>query len=188
MLRQALSDTPVVILVGARQCGKPKLVTVLDPERPLFSLDKGGLRDAVTADADQFIQGLPDRVTIDEVQRVPDLLTAIKNSVDKDRKPGRFLLTGSANLLMLPTVTESLAGRMEIARLDTLTEAEKQGSAGRFIKRFLAGLSTAIEPSRVTGTDDTWRTYVIDGEYPEPQTRTTTRARQLHRQYLRGLL
>lgn len=188
MLQQALNDTPVVILLGARQCGKTTLASVLDPQRPLFSLDEGALRDAASADPDQFIHGLPGRVTIDEVQRVPELLTAIKHSVDKDRRPGRFLLTGSANLLLLPKVTESLAGRMEIARLDTLTEAEKQGSAGQFLSKFLAGLTAAIEPGRVNCNDDLWRAHVTDGGYPEPQTRTATRARQWHRQYLRGLL
>ena len=188
VLNQALNDTPVVILLGPRQSGKTTLATMHDPERPLFTLDETALRTAAQADPDRFVQGLPDRVTIDEVQRVPSLLTAIKLSVDRDRRPGRFLLTGSANLLMLPKVTESLAGRMEIARLETLTEAEKCSAPGQFLNEFLVGFSPSIHATRHPLGMDDWPARIIAGGYPEPQIRTPPRARQWHRQYLRGLL
>ena len=87
----------------------------------------------------RFVAALPRRVTLDEIQRVPQLLPAIKRSVDQDREPGRFLLTGSANLLLLPKVTESLAGRMAIADLQPLTEAEKEGRPGQFLRLLLDG-------------------------------------------------
>ncbi len=75
---------------------------------------------------------LPAQVTIDEIQRAPGLLLAIKKSVDEDRKPGRFILTGSANILLLPLVADSLAGFMEIIRLHPLTESEKTRASGGY--------------------------------------------------------
>ncbi len=78
-------------------------------------------------------------MTLDEVQRVPELFRAIKLSVDRDRRPGRFLLTGSADLLLLPRLNESLAGRIEILSLHPLTEAEKNRAPGAFLAALLAG-------------------------------------------------
>ena len=117
VVQEALSDTPVVCLLGPRQSGKTTLARQLAPDRAFVSLDEHNYYQTAMADPAGFIAGLPDEVTLDEVQRVPELLPAIKRAVDRDRRPGRFLLTGSAHLLLLPTVTESLAGRMEIAQL-----------------------------------------------------------------------
>lgn len=125
VLRDALADTPVVCLAGPRQSGKSTLVRAMMPKRPYFSLDHAPFLSASKADPAGFVAALPGEVTIDEIQRAPELLPAIKLSVDQDRRPGRFMLTGSANLLLLPAVTESLAGRMEVARLPPLSEAEK---------------------------------------------------------------
>ena len=125
-------------------------------------------------------------MTIDEVQRAPELLSAIKRSVDEDRRAGRFLLTGSANLLLLPKVSESLAGRMEIAHLQPLTESEKAGRPGRFLAELLEG---RLGPDiRTDVARDPWAERVIQGGYPEPLARTPPRARQWYRQYVRGLL
>lgn len=127
-------------------------------------------------------------VTLDEVQRVPELLLAIKRSVDADRRPGRFLLTGSANLLQLPRLADSLAGRMECLYLHPLTEAEKSRGDGDFLRRWLAGeLVTSFVgeepfgPSSLPGR-------IVAGGYPEPARRTSIRARQWHRQYLTALI
>jgi len=109
VLRNALADTPVVCLTGPRQSGKTTLVRAMMPERPFYSLDHAPYLSAARADPAGFVAALPAEVTIDEVQRAPELLPAIKLSVDRDRRPGRFVLTGSANLLLLPAVTESLA-------------------------------------------------------------------------------
>ena len=110
----ALTDTPVVMLIGPRQCGKTTLVRqFVDEEREYVTLDDDTVLEAARNDPAGFVRGF-DLVTIDEVQRAPELLRAIKRSVDNDRRPGRFLLTGSANILTLPQVSESLAGRMEI--------------------------------------------------------------------------
>src|SRR5216683_5164575 len=91
----ALTDTPVVMLIGPRQCGKTTLVRRFDNEtREYVTLDDDTVLDAARSDPAGFVRGF-DRVTIDEVQRAPELLRAIKRSVDSDRRPGRFLLTGS---------------------------------------------------------------------------------------------
>ena len=118
------------------------------------------------------------------MQRVPALLPAIKRSVDEDRRPGRFLLTGSANLLLLPKVTESLAGRMEIIRLQPLTEAEKMRQPGRFLNTLLEG---AFSPGTQT-TGPTLAERLIAGGYPEPLTRSPGLARQWRRQYLHTII
>lgn len=140
-LTEALSDSPVVCLLGPRQSGKSALARRLDPARPYFTFDDAALLGAAASDPAGFLAGLPPVVTLDEIQRVPALLPAIKMSVDRDRRGGRFLLTGSANLLLLPTVSESLAGRMEVVRLHPLTEAEKERQPGRFLVHLLAGRS-----------------------------------------------
>ena len=111
-VQAALADTPIVCLLGPRQSGKTTLVKQLTAEREFISLDEQPSYRTARKDPAGFINGLPDQVTIDEVQRVPELLPAIKLAADRNRHPGHFLLTGSANLLFLPTVTESLAGRM----------------------------------------------------------------------------
>src|SRR5207249_9877932 len=95
-------------------------------KRAFFTLDDETVLEGARQDPTGFMRGL-DHTTIDEVQRAPDLLRAIKRSVDQDRRPGRFLITGSANLLTLPTVSESLAGRMEVVTLLPLSRAEIRG-------------------------------------------------------------
>ena len=115
-IREAMADTPVVFLNGARQTGKTTLVHSI--VHALGGATYVTLDDAaVTHDPTGFIGRLDGPVVLDEVQKAPDLFPAIKVSVDRDRRPGRFLLTGSADVMMLPTVSESLAGRMEILTL-----------------------------------------------------------------------
>ena len=150
-VQTALADTPVVCIAGARQSGKTTLVRGLEPDRPFYTLDEGRYHHTAQLDPDGFIAGLPEFVTIDEVQRVPDLLRAIKLSVDRNRRPGRFLLTGSANILTVPTVSESLAGRMEIVVLHPLTEAEKERRPGKFLATLLAGDLGARNQRLVSG-------------------------------------
>src|SRR5687768_521047 len=96
-LDHALADTPVVALLGPRQSGKTTLVRALAPQRPFYSLDDDQSLATARSDPGGFILALPGVVTIDEVQRAPELFRAIKLAVDRDRRPGRFLLTGSAH-------------------------------------------------------------------------------------------
>ncbi|MDE2753806.1 MAG: ATP-binding protein [Gemmatimonadota bacterium] len=189
VLHDALADTPVVCLTGPRQSGKSTLVRAMMPERPYFSLDHGPYLSAAKADPVGFVAALPREVTIDEIQRAPELLPAIKLSVDVDRRPGRFVLTGSANLLLLPTVTESLAGRMETARLMPLSEAEKERRPGLFLADLLAD---AVTPAlraggRLPDPNDLARRLEAGG-YPEPLVRSPVRARQWHRQYVQSIV
>jgi len=188
-LREAMLDTPVVCLLGPRQCGKTTLAMTLEPDRAYFTLDEDGYYRTATEDPDGFVARLPEKVILDEVQRVPSLLTAIKRSVDRNRQPGRFLLTGSANLLLLPGVSESLAGRMEVIPLQPLTESEKARNGGEFLRNFLNG---SIRDSLMVGEDVDFSPdlphRVVSGGYPEPLSRTPERARQWHRQYLRSII
>ena len=188
VIREALTDTPVVCVVGPRQSGKTTLVQHLAPERAFFSLDENNYYQTAVFDPPGFVAALPDAATVDEVQRVPALLPAIKCAVDRDRRPGRFLLTGSANLLLVPTVTESLAGRMEIVQLQPLTEAEKERKRGGFLIALLDGaLKPRIRPE-TTATGPALAERLVAGGYPEPLTRAPARARQWYRQYLRGII
>jgi len=116
-LLEALTDSPVVLIHGARQTGKSTLVKYIaenDYPAKYLTFDDAGILSAAQNNPYDFISGYEDNLVIDEVQRVPEIFLAIKSMVDKKRKPGKYILTGSANVLMLPKVAESLAGRMEI--------------------------------------------------------------------------
>ena len=150
-LGEALQDSPVVLIHGPRQCGKTTLAQYMcapdfldwEAERPTsadprlgsdyspahqdyryVSFDDPVARNSARDDPMGFVAALPERVVLDEVQRVPELFEAIKIAVDRRRVPGRFLLTGSSNVLLLPQVSESLAGRLQIVRLHPLAQAE----------------------------------------------------------------
>lgn len=132
-IEEALKDTRVVLISGPRQSGKTTLATAIaSKDMPFLSLDDPTLLDVASSDPVGFLRGI-DRAVIDEVQRAPTLLLVIKSSVDRDTRPGRFLLTGSANLMMLPKVADSLAGRMETVRLLPLSQADIRGGQGRFL-------------------------------------------------------
>lgn len=132
----ALADTPVVFVQGPRQAGKTTLVRGLREHghaADYRTLDDAAVLAAARSDPDGFVDSLPERVILDEVQRAPDLFRAIKRSVDAKRKPGRFLLTGSANALVLPKVSESLAGRMEVLTLAPFSQGEVAGRREGFV-------------------------------------------------------
>ena len=128
-LAARLTVMPAVVLTGARQTGKSTLVEKLVPgERRYRSLDDFDVRDAARRDPEALLGG-NDPLTLDEVQREPGLLTAVKRAIDRDRRPGRFLLTGSANLLLMRQVSESLAGRASYLTLWPMTRREQLGLA-----------------------------------------------------------
>jgi predicted AAA+ superfamily ATPase len=187
VLKAALADTPVVCLLGPRQVGKSTLVQQLKPKKVYLSFDDQNLLDAARNDPIGFIQGLPEPVILDEVQRVPELMPAIKSAVDRQRTPGRFLLTGSANLLLLPRVQESLAGRVEVVQLNPLSEMEKQGGKNSLLQSLLTGaIKTKISARQdiVQGVAEA----ICSGGYPEPNTRPASRARQWYQQYLKAII
>ncbi len=126
-LRDRLRVMPAVVVTGARQTGKSTLVRQLAPaDRRYRSLDDLDVIDAARRDPDALVGG--DRpVTLDEVQRAPELLHAVKRAIDRRRRPGRFVLTGSANLLLMHRVSESLAGRASYLTLWPMTRREQRG-------------------------------------------------------------
>lgn len=146
-LRAALQDTPVTMLIGPRQSGKSTLAQALGDELDdarYVSLDRGLNLAAARDDPAGFVAGRTRTLIVDEVQRAPDLLLEIKASVDSDRRPGRFVLTGSADVLSLPQVAETLAGRMEVLRLWPLSQGEIEGRREGFIQALLEGDPAAL--------------------------------------------
>ncbi len=177
-LAAALADTPVVLLNGARQTGKTTLAEDLAGEfgGRYFTLDDATILSAATADAAGFVRNQDGLTVIDEVQKAPGLFPAIKRQVDIDRKPGRFLLTGSANVLLLPKLSESLAGRMEITTLWPLSQGELADRRERFID---AAFSPALPRLMKAGPPDRDISQLVHtGGYPETAARTDVARRQ----------
>ncbi|MBE0475048.1 MAG: AAA family ATPase, partial [Rhodoferax sp.] len=138
-IAEAMQDTPVVLLAGPRQAGKTTLVRHISGNGARYlTLDDELTLMSAREDPVGMIRSL-DRAVIDEIQRAPSLLLAIKKSVDEDRRPGRFLLTGSANLMALPTVADSLAGRMETLLLLPLSQSEIEGQSVNWLDSVFAG-------------------------------------------------
>ena len=165
---QALSDTRVVFLNGARQTGKSTLCRNLaqtDFPAQYVSLDELTVLDAAQSDAVGFIQNIKTPIIIDEVQKVPNLFLAIKEIVDKCPDPGQFLLTGSANVLLLPHISESLAGRMEIITLWPFSQGELEGVKDTFIDWAFANESPVLEAVDFDLKDIIGR--ITRGGYPE---------------------
>ena len=107
-IQESLTDTRVVLIAGPRQSGKTTLAEdIATADTPFLTLDDATVLQSALDDPVGFIRGL-DRAVVDEIQRAPDLLLSIKKSVDENTTPGRFLLTGSANLMTIPSVADSL--------------------------------------------------------------------------------
>jgi len=152
-----------------------RLLKALAPEnRPYLTLDDETTLRAAKADPRGFVRGLS-RAAIDEVQRAPELLLSIKESVDADLRPGRFLLTGSANVMALPRVADSLAGRMGVLPLLPLSRAEILGRPPSFLSRAFLG-EVALAVGAVVG-DDLIET-VLAGGYPAALARSSVERRQ----------
>lgn len=150
VLRDALADRPVVFLTGPRQSGKTTLAKTL-AGRQYFTLDDATVLGAAAADPEGFLDGAGAAVTIDEIQRVPELLLAIKASVDRQRTKGRFLLTGSADILAVPRIADALPGRAELMTLWPLSNSEIEGTAGGFVDAIFSDVLPAgeLEPVSV---------------------------------------
>lgn len=185
-LAEAMADTPVVLLAGPRQAGKTTLVRqVAHTGLRYLTLDDELTRLSAQADPAGLIRSL-DRAVIDEIQRAPQLLLALKKSVDEDRRPGRFLLTGSANLMTLPTVADSLAGRMETLTLLPLSQSEIEGHATNWLDSVFSGrIPQPARPSHGVALVE----RVLRGGYPEAVARPTARRRTTWaRQYIDALI
>ena len=175
---EALSDTPVVLLNGARQTGKSTLAQWLaekaHPAR-YITLDDAAVLAAARDDPTGFLAGFDGPLVIDEVQRAPELFLAIKRTVDRNRIPGRFLLTGSANPLLLPKLSESLAGRMEILTLWPFSQGELERRTEDFVDRVFVNKLQEF-PSSDLSRDELIK-RVLTGGYPEVVGKVSERRR-----------
>src|ERR1039458_7682080 len=169
-LLTALSDTPAVMLVGPRQAGKSTLVQGLaDGPHPARYLSLDDLRtlDAARRDPIGLIESADGPLIIDEIQRAPELLLPIKAAIDRDLCPGRFILTGSAQVMLLPRVSESLAGRIEVHTLWPFSQAEIEGVSGRIVELLLGESSRPGPTTAPTGTRKSLIERIVRGGFPE---------------------
>ncbi len=176
-LIKALADSPVILLHGARQTGKSTLVRELLPEHHkarYLTFDDSNTLAAAENNPEEFIESFDENIIIDEVQRVPDLFIAIKKYVDKKRKSGKFIITGSANPLLLPKISESLTGRIEILNMFPFSQNEVSGSMFNLVdvlfnKRFVVnGINSKKDVKK----------RILTGGYPEVNKRKTNERRE----------
>lgn len=170
-LEECLRVMPAVVITGARQTGKSTLVRELLPgPRRYFSLDDLDVRDAARRDPEVLVGG-KEPVILDEVQREPQLLLAVKRAIDQQRRPGQFLLTGSANLLLMRQVSESLAGRASYLTLWSMTRREQQGHGQGGIWEALLDTPAEQWTELIAAQPDEpedWRNVVQRGGLPTP--------------------
>ena len=189
MIEEALEDTRVVLLLGARQVGKSTLVTQvasgLGAAVPL-TLDDATTRTAADSDPSGFVASLRRPVVLDEVQRSEQLLLAIKEAVDRNTSPGQFLLTGSANILTAPTIHETLTGRTEIIRLWPFSQSEIVHSQVN-----LVDLLFDAEVPVITGATvgrDAFVERAVRGGYPEAYGRAQRRRERWFDSYVESVI
>lgn len=174
---EALKDTPVLVLQGPRQSGKSTLVQ-RTCDLPYVTLDDSLALSSALKSPESWLKSFKGGAIIDEIQRAPQLMRSIKAVVDADRRPGRFVLTGSANVLLIPKLSDSLAGRMEVFTLFPFAQSELTGQPAAFIDRWLAGNLNSGEARELKG-----------GGYPEPLGRSSASRQQAWFQaYIRALM
>lgn len=178
-LLNALSDTPVVVLQGARQTGKSTLAQWIGAhEHPALYLTMDNITTLVAAQQDPvgFLSGLQEQnVILDEIQRVPELALPLKAEVDRARRSGRFLLTGSANALFLPRLADALVGRMEVITLWPLAQCELEEGHCNFVDRVFD--PTPLPIKQFTSNRQDVVNRALRGGYPEAVLRATEQRR-----------
>jgi predicted AAA+ superfamily ATPase len=187
-LTEALADSPVVLIHGPRQCGKTTLAQVVGKRtgHTYVNFDDEVVRGAAEADPAGFVADLPERASLDEVQRVPELFAALKTAVDRKRVAGRFMLTGSANVLLVPKLADSLAGRMQILRLHPLAQCELARRSPAFLDALFGDGFKTRQTERL-GTRLAER--IAAGGYPAALARPTARRRAAwYRDFLEALV
>ncbi len=188
-LEEALQDTPVVLIHGPRQSGKSTLAQAAAKNHfggNYVTLDDPLILEEARTNPSSFIKGKNPPLVIDEVQRAPELFLAIKLFIDRNRKPGQFLLTGSANVLVLPKVADSLAGRMEPIDLLPFSQAELEVATSNFTDMvFGKDLPAGFHPS----SKDDLVQRIAKGGFPEPVQRSSESRREAWFQsYVRTVL
>jgi predicted AAA+ superfamily ATPase len=186
-IMDALTDTPVVLIHGARQTGKSTLADRLADEqgRTRVTLDDPIALSLAKRDPKAFLNTYKPPVTIDEIQRAPELFLAIKLAVDKERKPGSFVLTGSSNVLAMPRLADSLAGRMEVIDLMPLSQGEIEGQPDGLVE---ALFQKEFHPTFREEPLSELVSRIAAGGYPEPVQRTARRRPDWFDSYLRTIL
>lgn len=186
-VRESLRTFPVVLITGARQVGKSTLAQSLIEAgwaASYLTLDDRAVLDAALRDPDGFLAGTPTPVVLDEVQRAPDLMRALKLVVDRQRKPGQYLLTGSANVTTLAAVSESLAGRVALHELQPFCWAElsRKPFPTTLADLFAAGDARALlsrwPRRRVPERAEEMKEFILSGGYPTPALMESHVARQ----------
>lgn len=175
-LVEALQDSPAVLIHGPRQCGKTTLARMVGDPRgySYISFDDEVARAAAQSDPAGFVAGLPERVILDEAQKVPSLFSALKMEIDRGRRPGRFLLTGSTQVLLIPILSDSLAGRIEMLRLHPLAQCEVAGRRPGFLDALFEGRFRTV---RVDKSAQGLTERIADGGYPAALLRPEGRRR-----------
>ena len=186
-ISEALADTRVVLVNGARQSGKTTIVSQVARNRTMawFSFDSPDTLAGARRDPVEFVRLAPTMV-IDEVQRYPDVLLPIKELVDSQFVPGRFLLTGSSRVLGLRNLPDTLIGRMETVTLWPLSQGEIDGTADGFVDTVLRPNAELFHTSELTRQDYIER--VVRGGFPEAVAREGRRRRAFHESYLADLI
>ncbi len=182
-LAESLADSPAVLIHGPRQSGKTTLARVVGDPRgyDYINFDDNIARTAALSDPAGFVGSLSERTILDEVQRVPSLFTALKQKIDARRSPGRFLLTGSSQVLLVPTLSDSLAGRMEILRLHPLSQGEMHGAVPNFLNDLFSG---TFPTSRADRLGDDLAARIADGGYPAALARSPSRRASWYRNFI----
>lgn len=190
LVEDTLADTPITVIQGARQVGKSTLAraVVVDREARVLNLDGAANYNAARTDPDAFVRQTDKLLVIDEVQRVPELIRSMKDAVEEDRRPGRFLITGSANLLEIPGTEESLAGRAETIVLYGLSQGELAGRREDFVDKLLAGDGRALGARSGTLRREEYLEVVCAGSYPEPLARTGRRRTAWFTNYINRIM
>jgi predicted AAA+ superfamily ATPase len=174
-LREALRDSPAVLIHGPRQSGKTTLARAVGEPRGYryVSFDDEAICAAARGDPIGFVSALPAKTILDEVQRVPEIFTSLKAAIDGRRTAGRFILTGSANILFVPALADSLAGRMAILRLHPLAQCEIGSVRPRVLLRHrrIHGVSASQamrgSEGRCSTSDGSVERHELN--YPQPQ-------------------
>ncbi len=190
-LLQALADTPAVLINGARQTGKSTLAQspeLVEQGRQYLTFDDPGVLAAAKQDPNGFIAGLNAPVTLDEVQHVPELFPAMKMAIDRKREAGRFLLTGSTHVLLLPRLSESLAGRMELLTLWPFSQGEIKGVKEGFLDALFSEHPAWSSGKAQSLQRDELFEIVLTGGYPLAMARKSVRRKAWFQSYLTTIL